>query len=174
MAGCVVESLTGRTVEHALVDLVLRPWGLSRTTFDVPPDLVAGVEGGRPLLPSPYPRGRRPSGGLCSSASDLLTAGERLLDRPGLLDRVGTPRTRHDDPMRYGYGWAVGPSGQLFLNGRLPGYRAVWLIVPEEQLVAVSLAAGSDALPAQARAVSAVQHRFTGDDLAAAIEAFAA
>jgi NADPH-dependent ferric siderophore reductase len=76
--------------------------------------------------------------------------------------------------MRYGLGWAIGPSGQLYLNGRLPGYRTALMLVPDHDLVTVGLAADSDALPALAGILSAVQHGLTGDDLAGAIDAFAA
>ena len=100
--------------------------------------------------------------------------GERLLaDRP-LLDEIRRSRTRTTDPVRYGLGWAVGPSGQLYLNGRLPGYRAAWLMLPEHDLVAVLLANEQHALPALARALDDLQHPLTGDRLAAAIDGFAA
>lgn len=62
----------------------------------------------------------------------------------------------------------------MYLNGRLPGYRAALLLVPESALVAVALAGDSDALPEQARVLSDVQRDLTGDDLAAAIDGFAA
>lgn len=161
VAGAVLAALTGGTYEDALTGLVLRSWSLDATTFVAP----AGV--------APYPRGRRPSGGLCSTAADLLTAGERLLGEPDLLAEVARVRTDPADPQRYGLGWAVGPSGQLYLNGRLPGYRAAWLLVPEHDLAGVALAADDAALPAQAAWLSALQRDRTGDDLAAAIDAFA-
>ncbi|NHA01008.1 beta-lactamase family protein [Nocardioides sp. W3-2-3] len=100
LAGAVLAALTGGTYEDALAGLVLGPWGLDATTFAP----SAGV--------AAYPRGRRPSGGLCSTAADLLTAGERLLGEPDLLAEVAKVRTAPADPQRYGLGWAVGPSGQ--------------------------------------------------------------
>jgi D-alanyl-D-alanine carboxypeptidase len=68
----------------------------------------------------------------------------------------------------------VGPSGQLYLNGRLPGYRAAWLMLPEHDHVAVLLANEQHALPALAWALDDLQHPLTGDRLAAAIDGFAA
>lgn len=174
LAGAITATLTGTTFEDALADSILRPWGLSATTFDVPPDLAPGVEQGQVLAPTTYPRGRRPSGGLYSTVEDLLTFGEHLLMGPELLHSLQTVRTHPQDPMRYGLGWAIGPSGQMYLNGRLPGYRAAHMLVPGHDLVAVTLAADSDALPAQAAILSECQHHFTGDDLAEAIDAFAA
>lgn len=174
LAGAVIAALTEATYEDALDDLVVRPWGLRSTSFLPPADLVPGVDQGDPVPAAAYPRGRRPSGGLCSTAGDLLSFGEHLLGDQDLLAQVRTARTRPDDPMRYGLGWAIGPSGQLYLNGRLPGYRTALMLVPDHDLVAVGLAADSDALPALAGILSAVQHGLTGDDLAGAIDAFAA
>ena len=174
LAGAVIAALTRTTYEDALVDLVLRPWGLTATSFVPRANLARGVEQDRTFTASAYPRGRRPSGGLCSTAADLIAFGERLLDDAGLLTQARTVRTRPEDPMRYGLGWAIGPSGQMYLNGRLPGYRTALLLVPDHNLVGATLAADSDALPAEARILSELQRDLTGDDLAEAIDAFAA
>ena len=174
LAGAVLTTLHGTTYERAVQDLVIDPWGLTRTGFDPPADLVAGTDGGRVVLDPAYPRGRRPSGGLCSSVSDLLTLTEGLMADAELLGQVGAVRTPPGAAPAYGLGWAVGPAGQLYLNGRLPGYRAVALAVPRAGLAVVGLAGATEALPALARAVDLLQRGVTGDDVAAAIEAFAA
>jgi D-alanyl-D-alanine carboxypeptidase len=174
LAGAITATLTGTSFEEALAESVLRPWGLSSTTFEAPPDLAPGLDYGQLLAITPYPRGRRPSGGLCSTAEDLLTLGEQLLADPELLGQLQTVRPHSGDPMRYALGWAIVPSGQMYLNGRLPGYRAAFMLVPDHDLVGVSLAATSDALAAQAAILSRLQQELTGDDLAAAIDAFAA
>ncbi len=173
LAGAILEALTGRAYEVALNDLVLRPWGLTSTSFALPAGLAPGVDGGQPITVAAYPRGRRPSGGLYSTAGDLLAFGECLLDDADLLAQVRTVRTRPEDPMRYGLGWALGPSGQMYLNGRLPGYRSAMMVVPDHGLVAVTLAADVRALPTQARILSDLQRDLTGDDLAEQIDAFA-
>jgi D-alanyl-D-alanine carboxypeptidase len=105
---------------------------------------------------------------------DLLTHCEGLLGDADLLDRIRRPRTGPADPMTYGLGWAIGPSGQLYLNGRLPGYRAAMLLVPDRSYASVILTNQDHALPAIAGALSALQHPLTADDLATAIDAFAA
>jgi D-alanyl-D-alanine carboxypeptidase len=74
----------------------------------------------------------------------------------------------------YGLGWAVGPSGQLYLNGRLPGYRTAFLLSPGHGYASVALASRADALPGIARVLSDLQQPLTGDDLSREIEAFAA
>jgi hypothetical protein len=61
---------------------------------------------------------------MWSSVPDLLTVGKGLLADRALLDDIRRPRTTPDDPLVHGLGWALGPSGQMYLNGRLPGYAA--------------------------------------------------
>ncbi len=73
---------------------------------------------------------------------------------------------------------AVGPLGQLYLNGRLPGrlpgYRAGFLLSPAHGYASVALASRTDALPAIACLLSDLQQPLTGDNLARDIDAFAA
>lgn len=174
LAGAVIAALTHMTYEDALDHLILRPWGLTATSFVQPVNLARGVDQDRPVTVSGYPRGRRPSGGLCSTAADLITFGEHLIDDADLLAQTWTARTCPDDPVRYGLGWAIGPSGQMYLNGRLPGYRTALILVPDQNLVAVALAADSNALPAVSRILSDLQRDLTGDDLTEEINTFAA
>lgn len=64
--------------EDALAEHVLRPAKLEATTFDEP-----DLEGfGPELPPAPYPRARRPSGGLASPVEDVLRFGAWHLARP--------------------------------------------------------------------------------------------
>jgi D-alanyl-D-alanine carboxypeptidase len=159
LAGALLAAVRGTTYEAALAATVLEPWGLTRTGFEPA---------------NGYPRGRRPSGGLWSCAADLLTFGETLLADRDLLDELRRVRTAPGDPMCYGLGWAIGPSGQMYLNGRLPGYRAALLLVPDNAYVSVALTDDERALPAVARVISDLQQPLTGDDLATAIDQFAA
>lgn len=173
LAGHVLECLRGTSFEAALAGRILRPWGLEASTFTEPPGPVVHSPDETPPARG-YPRARRPSGGLWSSAADLLTFGERLLEDAGLLAEIGGRRTDPTDPMPYGLGWALGPNGQWYVNGRLPGWRAIMLLVPDHRLVCVCLAASGDALPAIARLVSDVQRHFTGEDITSALIQFAA
>lgn len=174
IAGAVLAALAETTYERAIDSLVLRPWGLTATSFIAPTDLVRGVERDALVPLTAYPRARRPSGGFCSTMTDLLAFGEQLLHQPDLLQTIQTTRTRPDAPTQYGLGFALGPSGQLYLNGRLPGYRAALMIIPTQNIIGVVLAANSDALPAAAGILSNLQSNFTDDDLAEAIDTFAA
>jgi D-alanyl-D-alanine carboxypeptidase len=176
LAGSVLAALNGTTYESALEGSLLGPWGFARTGFETPAtsDTVTGWSGTTRLPPLGYPRTRRPSGGLWSSVWDLLAVGEGLLGDRALLEEIRRPRTRPDDPMPYGLGWALGPSGQMYLNGRLPGYRAVMVLIPDRDYVSVALANQETALPALARLLSDMQQPLTGDAIAKAVDEFAA
>jgi CubicO group peptidase (beta-lactamase class C family) len=174
LAGSILAALSGTTYESALKGNLLDPWGLARTGFDTSAASVTGWNGTTELPLLGYPRTRRPSGGLWSSVSELLAVGEGLLADRALLEEIRRPRTQSDDPMAYGLGWALGPSGQMYLNGRLPGYRAAMVLVPGGDYVSVVLANQESALPALARLLSDMQQPLTGDDIAKAVDEFAA
>ncbi|MDX3434246.1 serine hydrolase [Streptomyces sp. ME01-18a] len=174
LAGSILAALGGTTFEGALKGNLLDPWGLARTGFETLAASVTGWSGTTELPLLGYPRTRRPSGGLWSSVSELLSVGEGLLADRALLEEIRGRRTRSDDPMAYGLGWALGPSGQMYLNGRLPGYRAAMLLVPDRNYVSAALANQETALPALARLLSDMQQPLTGDDIAKAVDDFAA
>jgi D-alanyl-D-alanine carboxypeptidase len=174
IAGAILEAVAGVVYEETLEQAVLRPWGLRRTGFGASGAPVTGSDGGFEVPAGDYPRARRPSGGLWSCAAGLLAFADRLLATSALLEETRRPRTRPGDPVTYGLGWAVGPSGQLYLNGRLPGYRTAFLLSPGQGYASVALASRADALPEIARVLSDLQQPLTGDDLSREIEAFAA
>jgi CubicO group peptidase (beta-lactamase class C family) len=174
LVGAILASVTGASCEDALAGVLLHPWGLDRTGFETPAAVVEGWDGHISLPVEDYPRARRPSGGLWSCMDDVLSFAEQLLGHAFLLEETRRPRTRADDPMSYGLGWAVGPSGQMYLNGRLPGYRTAALLIGDHDYASVALANRTDALPEVARLLSDLQHPLTGDDLATDIDAFAA
>ncbi|MFI5890124.1 hypothetical protein ACIA5D_08385 [Actinoplanes sp. NPDC051513] len=79
--------------EKALAQRLLEPWGISRTSFDMPDGSVGGWDGPAALPPIDYPEARRPSGGLWSNVPDLLALGEvASSDIPGRV----LPRLRFD------------------------------------------------------------------------------
>jgi len=174
LAGAVTAALYGTSYEQAVHDLVLDPAGMTRTSFQPPPDLVPGREDGHDLPHRHYPRGRRPSGGLCSSVDDLLAFATSLLADSPALAETASVRTAADDEVRYGLGWAIGPSGQLYLNGRLPGYRTAMLLLPADDLACVVLTSDTSALLAAAAVLNATQRDLTGDDITDSINHFAA
>ncbi|NAZ80567.1 serine hydrolase, partial [Kineococcus sp. R8] len=174
LAGAVLAALHGTTFERAVRDLVLDPAGMSRTTFAPPPDLVPGRDAGREVAAPDYPRGRRPSGGLCSTVDDLLAFAEHLLADEALLRTTAAVRTSPHDVVDAGLGWALGPSGQLYVNGRLPGYRAAAVLVPQHALAGVVLSDDTQALPAAAAVLGAWQRAATGDELTDLVVGYAA
>jgi D-alanyl-D-alanine carboxypeptidase len=174
VAGAILATVTSVSYEEALAAILLRPWSLTRTGFDTPAAPVPGWDGDRPVTATPYPRARRPSGGLWSCLHDLLGFAEQIMADRCLRDELSRPRTRSGDPMAYGLGWALGPSGQLYLNGRLPGYRTAMIMLPAYDYCSVALASQQDALPAIGQLLSELQRPLSGDDLSSAVDDFAA
>jgi CubicO group peptidase (beta-lactamase class C family) len=171
LAGALLASLTGGTFEDAVSELSSSA-GLAATGYGTPEARAIGHERGRSLPEAPYPRTRRPSGGLWSTVPDLLAFCEFLLQDKGLLAEIARPRVSM--PLTYGLGWAVGPAGMLYLNGRLAGYRAAMLLSPDDEWAAVMLVNDTNALPAIAAYLDALQYPLTGVPMADLINAFAA
>jgi CubicO group peptidase (beta-lactamase class C family) len=78
LAGELAARRAGTSFEDALAEHVLGPGGLTATSFDEP-----DLDGfGANLPATPYPRARRPSGGLVSTVEDVLRFGAWHLTRP--------------------------------------------------------------------------------------------
>ncbi len=160
LAGAALAALRGTTFETALGEQVLRPAGMGNTSFQPPGDHALGHHQGR-VVDADYPRARRPSGGLWSTAADLLSFAEFVLADAQLLAAMRAPSTGTAAPVQYGLGWALAP-GLMFHNGRLDGFRSILLVAPEHQYCAVMVANSTDALPAIAGFLDGQQARLTG------------
>jgi len=136
LAGWLAAERAGASYEDALAERVLEPAGLEATSF-AEPDLEGT---GEELPPPPYPRARRPSGGLTSNAGDLLRFGRWLLSAPVFREMavaVGRPIG-----MVYGYGLfgeQVGGAGIWKHDGSYGGFQSSFLLVPEREAVFVGL-----------------------------------
>ncbi len=160
LAGAALANLRGTTFEAALGEQVLRPAGMGSTSFEPPGDHALGHHQGR-VVDEDYPRARRPSGGLWSTAADLLSFAEFVLADAQLLATVRAPSTGTSAPVQYGLGWALAP-GLMFHNGRLDGFRSILLVAPEHQYCAATVVNSTDALPAVAGFLDGLQARLTG------------
>ena len=133
LTGALIERATERPFEDALRELVLEPLGMDRTSFlpiepSVPNDM-------------PYPRARRPSGGLYSCAADVRRFA-RHLDSSESLREMRTPQVQVGPDGDYGLGLGVVRGrGRLTLEhgGAVDGARAQLLVVPDEGVVIVVL-----------------------------------
>ena len=141
LAGLLAARAAGTTYENALADRVLRPFGLEATSFGEP-----DLEGtGRDAGEGPYPRARRPSGGLVSNVADLLRAGRGLLGRPSLA-RMAEPRGRPNGGV-YGlglFGQRVGGVDVWGHPGSYGGFQSSFLLVPDRGAVFVGLTNASN------------------------------
>ena len=141
LAGHLCAQAVGATYEEAITDRILAPLGLEATSFDGEPD-VPGT--GPDAEGDPYPRARRPSGGLISNVGDLLRFGRHHLDTPG----TARMRIVHGKPVGGVYG--LGLSGERVGGvdvwghpGSYGGYQSQLLVVPDRDVVFVGLTNGS-------------------------------
>lgn len=140
LAGHLAAERAGETFEDALAARVLRPAGLEATSFGEPE-----LEGsGRDASAGPYPRARRPSGGLVSNVPDLLRFGAWHLAQP----ESALLRVPHGKPAGgvYGlglFGERVGGSEVWGHGGSYGGFQSSLLVVPDHDAVFVGLTSSS-------------------------------
>ena len=139
LTGALTERATGVPFEEALRNRVLEPLGMERTGFSpVDPSVPSSI---------PYPRARRPAGGLYSCADDLLSFAAHLLGGPGPLSPTArceqqTPQIEVGPDGDYGLGIGLlSVRGPLTVEhgGSLSGIRTQLLLVPEEETAFVLL-----------------------------------
>jgi CubicO group peptidase (beta-lactamase class C family) len=136
LAGHLAAERAGQSFEDALTARVLAPAGLESTSFGEPD--VQGT--GAAVVPGPYPRARRASGGLVSNVPDLLRFGEWHLARP----ESALLRVPHGKPPGgvYGlglFGERVGGSGVWGHPGSYGGFQSSLLVVPDHGAVFAGL-----------------------------------
>jgi CubicO group peptidase (beta-lactamase class C family) len=136
LAGWLAAERCGETFEDALARHVIGPAGLEATSFSEP-DLAGTGEGAREL---PYPRSRRPSGGLTSTVADLLRFGAWHLAEPSSAQL----RAVHGAPIRGAYGLGlfgerVGGAEVWGHTGSYGGFQSSFLLVPSHDAIFVGL-----------------------------------
>ena len=158
LAGHLAAERAGSTFEEALTEHVLRPAGLEATTFGGPD--VAGT--GRDAQPEPYPRSRRPSGGVVSNVPDLRRFAEWFAT-------AGTPqRVVHGRPLGRVYG--LGLFGERVAgvdvwghSGSWGGFQSSYLTVPSHDAYIVGLTNSSFGAKALAEIEDAFFERVIGE-----------
>ncbi len=140
LVGWLTAERAGETYEDAVARQVLGPAGLDATAFDEPG--LAGT--GRLALADPYPRSRRPSGGLTSTIGDLLRLGRFLLGSPQLAQLTAA----HGRPIAgvYGFGLAGERVGGVEVwghGGSYGGFQSTLLLVPSLDAVFAGLSNSS-------------------------------
>ncbi len=140
LAGHLCAQAAGTSYEEAVDRQILHPAGLEATSFGEPE--LAGT--GRDALDVPYPRARRPSGGLVSNVGDLLRFGTWHLGRPGAA-RMRVPEGSPTGGV-YGlglFGERVGGVEIWGHGGSYGGFQSSLLLVPDRDAVFVGLTNGS-------------------------------
>jgi CubicO group peptidase (beta-lactamase class C family) len=133
LAGLLAARAAGSTYEEAVLERIARPLGLESTSFGEPELDASGPD----ARSDPYPRARRPSGGLVSNVADLLRFGARVNGAPQL-------RIVHGKPVGgvYGLGLSGERVGGLEVwghGGSYGGFQSTLLTVPDRDAVLVGL-----------------------------------
>jgi CubicO group peptidase (beta-lactamase class C family) len=132
----------GGPFDAAMTEHLLGPLGLDATGFAEPErpargHVQEGESGHRAVGVDAYPEARWPSGGLWSTAADLLRFAAHHLDPDGAPATLHEPRAAALGA-RYALGWWVRehPDGRTTLDheGSVAGYQALLLLVPRESL----------------------------------------
>ena len=136
LAGRMCAERAGTSYEDALAELVLGPAGLEATAFGEPEHEGTGPD----AQPGPYPRARRPSGGLVSNVPDLVRFGQWLLATP----EFARMRVVHGKPTAgvYGlglFGERVGGVEVWGHGGSWGGFQSSLLLVPDRDAVFAGL-----------------------------------
>lgn len=159
LLGYAQEAITGIPVEVAITNNIFKALGMNESSFSEPPSSGGVIPGGDPSAVSwDLDMGpTSPSGSLYSSTSDLVKAGQAILQST-LLSPAQTRRWFHPRMQTSRVGAAVGapweiryltlPEGQrttqLFSKqGDTGGYHAVLSLSPEHGLGWVVLTAGT-------------------------------
>jgi CubicO group peptidase (beta-lactamase class C family) len=147
-AGLVCARAARTTYEEALRARVLAPLGLDATGFGEPESRGhnqprPGDPVHEPAPPVPYPRARRPGGGLVSTAEDLLRFAAFHLDDPRV---AGMRESRATTPAgAYGLGWfseRVGGADVWSHLGTYGGFQTLLALVPDRRGAFVILTNG--------------------------------
>jgi CubicO group peptidase (beta-lactamase class C family) len=135
LAGWLLAERSGRTYEDVIAELAAEA-GLAATDFGEPD--LAGT--GPAVMPGPYPRARRPSGGLVSTVDDLLQFGAWMLRQPD-LDQMRVVRGKPVAGV-YGlglFGERVGVTDVWGHPGSYGGFESSFVVVPSRNAVLVGL-----------------------------------
>ena len=175
LAGYVIETVTGRSYQAALKELVLEPLDLGHSYFD-PGDVMihrfvvghkAGDEGAEVARPWPLPRAAYSGGGITCDVRDLLRYarfhlgdgrtedGTRLLS-PGSMTHMQTPQVTVWGDETWGLSWAVDQVDgvrQVSHGGGTTGQVSLLALIPEHDF-AIAILTNSDAGGAVTQAVS--------------------
>jgi len=155
LLGYIIETITGKSFQQALREVVLEPLGLKNTFFD-PGDVItyrfaSGHNGGQVARPWPLPRAAYPAGGIICSIFDLLAYAQfhmgdgtiseekRLLEKASLI-QMQTPQVTVWKKEQWGLTWAIDDTYETRLishGGGTMGQVSQLIFAPEADFAVV-------------------------------------
>jgi CubicO group peptidase (beta-lactamase class C family) len=155
LAAYVIEAITGQTVEQAITDLVLTPFGMDRAFF-FPWEVMtmrfavghrSTPDGAQVLRPWPIPRASSAVGAIAANVTQLLRYGERHLNPDPTLAAMQIAQVQAGNAADYmGITWMLRDIGGVRLvqhGGATNGQMAQLTLIPERQF-AIALLTNSD------------------------------
>ncbi len=134
----------GSSFEAAVTERLLEPLGMRASGFAVPPGgapghVQEGETGHRVVERDAYPAWRHPSGGLWSTAGDLLRFAEHVVGGPGPLSGAQRTALRQPQAAALGATYALGCWSRELAGGRaaldhdgsVAGYQSLLLVLPD-------------------------------------------
>jgi CubicO group peptidase (beta-lactamase class C family) len=149
IVGDVISATTGKPFSEAMDELVLRPNGMTHSTFRplvaMTHPLAIGHDGMKVMRPFAEHAGNYPPGSLFTSADDVGKFLIALLNRDAsLVERMASPRVKVSPQDRhYGYGLLVQDYRGTRLavhTGARAGYGSIIMILPKERVAVAILA----------------------------------
>ncbi|MFI9388343.1 serine hydrolase domain-containing protein [Kutzneria sp. NPDC052558] len=177
VAGRIIEVITGMSFEDAADELVFRPAGMTDTHYPTdaapPSGLAAGHTGNPAAMFEPWSRSRArsPSGGLVTTAADLLLFARALLDTTVIgrhtVTEMWRPRAEAVGfAERIAVGWNVDHlcDGTEYVGhaGNSDGYLAVLSVVPARRFAVAVLLNSTSFPPLAGIAQDLVTQQFLG------------
>lgn len=142
----------GASFEDAVRERLLEPLGMRATGFEEPRapargHVQAGTTGHRVVERDAYPAARRPSGGLWSTAGDLLRFAQHQIGGPGPLSEAERAAVREPRVEALGASYALGCWSRTLEGGRralehegsTAGYQSFLVVLPDEAAALVVL-----------------------------------
>lgn len=178
--GLVLQNVTNQTYESYINDAIFKPLGMSKSTFDRPPDSASVI----PVKPHFYDVDlgiQKPTGGIYSSSTDLSKFLRYIVGHYDGITKAANwmhPASPSGELHSfYGMPWEIFQTNKALLDsdrtlrfitkgGGLPGYTSLIITIPEYDLGITLLLAGPPDFFSRMREIATVETVRAAEQLA--------